>query len=279
MTTKILDSDRVQKMSKSGRLSDLAELMDLFQVMISVHREIGLMREDAPSGAKLTELLVQIRDGLLASCKQAPLDPAILLGFVRDTALLANDDVTFAEVLSCVPDKTGPRQPTSDAAIDGTLTYDETRTHEGGPPDTWHVVVDAKLRQSGGSMVFASGSDVTVAWTGAGGGFFDCPTSASWTTGLGSLSGEGWDQLSDPNSGATGIASPGAAAELPLAISIDAHYATQDCLVPGTSLDCPSNGRLIGKLVGSSPRDWSFSCSDDSNGRFVSVGGHFVQVR
>ncbi len=47
---------------------------------------------------------------------------AILLGFVRDTALLGNDEVTFAEVLSCVPDKTGPKQPTADAAIDGTLT-------------------------------------------------------------------------------------------------------------------------------------------------------------
>ncbi len=82
-----------------------------------------------------------------------------------------------------------------------------------------------------------------------------------------------------PTRAPSGIASPGAAAELPLAISIDAHYATEDCLVPGTSLNCPSNDRLIGKLVGSSPRDWSFSCSDDSNGRFVSVGGHFVQVR
>lgn len=281
MTTKTLDSKRIQDMSKSGRVSDLAELMDLFQTINSLQRQIGLLGEGGgASMAKLVDLLVHIRDGLLASCKQAPLDPSILLQFARVSALLGNEGFDLSEVLTCVPDTSGPTRPTSDVAIDGTITYDETEIHEGSPPNTWHVVVDAKIRQSGGGpLVFASGSSVTVTWTGRGGGYFDCPTSASWTTGLGSLSGEGWDALSDPASGATGIVSASAAAELSLDISTGGHYDTENCHVPGTSLDCPLKGRLTGKLVGSRPRDWSFSCSDDSDGRFVSVGGHFVQVR
>jgi hypothetical protein len=282
MTKQILDSKRIQDMSKSGRLSDLAELMDLFQVMTGLQRQISLLGGgDSTSMAKLVDLLVHIRDGLLASCKQAPLDPSMVLQFARVSALLGNQDFDISSVLECVPDTSGPTRPTAEVAIDGTITYDETQTREGSPPDTWHVVVDAKLRQSsGGGLAFASGSSVTVTWTGAGGGFFECPTSASWTTGLGSLSGEGWDQLSDPDSGAIGQVWPGAAAELPLSISTGGHYVTKDCLVPGTSLTCPGRtNRLIGKLVGTSPRDWSFSCSDDVDGRFVSVGGHFVQVR
>jgi hypothetical protein len=129
-------------------------------------------------------------------------------------------------------------------------------------------------------LVFASGSNVTVTWTGPSSSeVFGCPTSASWTTSLGTLSGEGWDELSDSDSGAIGQVWPSTAAELLLTISIAGHYATEDCLVPGVDLTCGDTGRLVGKLVGASPRDWSFSCSDDSDGRFVSVGGHFVQVR
>ena len=53
------------------------------------------------------------------------------------------------------------------------------------------------------------------------------------------------------------------------------------CTGPGVAMSCPRvpAAGLDGALVGSAPRDWSFSCSNDADGVFVSVGGHLVQVR
>ena len=283
ITSRIVDSQRIQDASKSGRISDAGEIMDLLVVIAGLERNIQLLGgPESGALAKVFDLIANLRTGLLESCKQAPLDPAIVLGLERVVQLLgAAGAIDLADVLDCVWDPYTPQPPEADQAIDGTLTFDAT-THFGSSVDTYHVVVDARIREEpgGGSLAFASGSTLTVDWTGPSSSeVFHCPTSGHWTTSIGTPSGEGWNRLSDPNPGAIGLVSEGGA-ELRMDITFFRIPLSENCSGGGLALRCPTlTDALVGKLVGTRPKDWSFSCSGDTAEWFVSVGGHFVQVR
>jgi hypothetical protein len=282
ITSRIVDSKRIQDASKSGRLSDVEEIMDLLVVIAGLERSIQLLAgPESAALAKVFDLIANLRTGLLESCKEAPLDPAIVLGFERVVQLLGGAGaIDLADVMDCVWDPHTPQPAAGERAIDGTITYDAT-VGSGSLVDTYHVVVDARIREEpgGGSLAFASGSTLTVDWTGPSSSeVFNCPTSGRWKTSVGTPSGEGWSRLSDPNPGAIGIVLEGGA-EMRVDIQFNGIPLSENCSGAGVALRCPLNGGLIGKLVGTRPKDWSFSCSGDTPDWFVSVGGHFVQVR
>ena len=166
------------------------------------------------------------------------------------------------------------------AVVLGKVNLDEFTY--GSSTDTYHVVVDARIREDpgSGSLVFASGSTLTVDWTGPSSAeVFNCPTSGHWKTSVGTPSGEGWSRLSDANPGAIGIVSEGGA-EMRVDVGFNRIPLSENCSGGGLGLRCPTpSGALVGKLVGTRPKDWSFSCSGDTPEMFVSVGGHLVQVR
>jgi hypothetical protein len=103
IVSKVVDSQRIQDAATSGRVSDIGEILDLASVVLTLeHRLQVLGAQDSGAGAKILRLFEQMAAGLLASCRKAPLDPAIVLGLQRLVTLLGGTaGATMTQVLEC----------------------------------------------------------------------------------------------------------------------------------------------------------------------------------
>jgi hypothetical protein len=103
IVTKVVDSQGIQDASRSGLVSDMGEILDLATVVLTLEHSLQVLgAEDSGAGAKILKLLESMASGFLASCKEAPLDPAIVLGLDRLVQLLGGTaSSTITQVLEC----------------------------------------------------------------------------------------------------------------------------------------------------------------------------------
>ena len=105
---KVFDSQRIQDAAASGRVSDMGEVIDTIGIVLTLERRLALLGANgAEVMAKVIKLLEKLRTGLLASCANAPLDPAIVLGLERTVLLLGGAaGASLADILKCTDEPT-----------------------------------------------------------------------------------------------------------------------------------------------------------------------------
>jgi hypothetical protein len=278
ITTKLLNSEEVARKADSGRVSDIDELVDLFNLMAGLDRQIQLLGGPEMGGlAKIADLLAHVRTALLKSCKEAPVDPLLILGLERQVQLLGlGEAADFADVANCAGLTNRPTPRATLHRITGLVTMDYT--NETG--DRAHAVFDLViLEDEAGRLVFAPGSRGTADWTLTNPAVFDCPKAGGTHATIGSLDNEVLHTLSDQHPDTVGMPML-RGADLELSITIPSFqdgtgYKGVLCLFPRTSLTCGFSS-AVGKLVHDNPREWSFACSSDEGGGFWSVGGRMI---
>ena len=280
ITSKVLDSAEIGRAADSGRVSDIGEMLDLFQLIAGLDRQIQLLGGPETAGvAKMVDLLARVRSGLLRTCKDAPVDPALILGLERFLQLVgaaASPGLTFADIADCAGIANAPTPRGVLHRITGQLTLD----HVSDRGDRAHAVFDLIIVEDvGAALVFASGSHAKVDWTLAK-PWEGCPTAGSSTVTIGSLSNEVVSRLSDPSPGALGLPiRRGGDLELSGLAIPGFQRGTGDhgvmCLFPALSLTCGPVA-FTGKLIHANPAEWTFSCSSGEQGEFWSTDGRLL---
>ena len=278
ITTKVLNSDALKNAADSGRVADVGQILDLFQLVIGLDRQIQLLGGlETPSLAKMFDLLGRVRSALLKTCKEAPVDPGLILGLERMVQLLgAGTEVSFADIAECAGLMPRPTPQAGIHRITGQVTLDIT---ERGGNHAHAVFEFFILEDVTGSLVFGPGSRGKADWTLAVASE-GCPTSGSSSGTICTMNNEVVHELSEQNPDSAG---------LPLFKEPDLQllfvtvprfqrgtgYKGVPCMFPTTSLSCGYSA-FTGKLVHANPYEWSFSCSSDDQGEFWSTGGRLL---
>ncbi len=278
----VVDSAEVQAAARSGLVSDVGQIEDLVQLVLGIERQIQLLG-GPPSAAmaKVIDLMIAVRDALLKSCAQAPLDPALILGLERQLELLSVPEVSMAELETCWAEPPGPTSRPVARRIEGRVTWDAT-SDDFGIVDRYQVVLDLViLEDSIGDLAFGSGSRMSVSWTGQPA--FDCPASGTGSGTVGTPSGDGINEVSDPHPDTIGLVTELASGDLGLRLgTVGAVYAQGEfgeCRLPGLTIACDDPGHIVGRLVGATPREWVFSCTATQDSVTSTTGGHLTQTR
>ncbi len=116
ITKEVVDSQRIQDAARSGRVSDMGEILDLATVVLTLEHRLQILGAGgSDAAAKILKLLEAMAGGLLASCKKAPLDPGIVLGLERMVQLLGGTaNSTLTQVLECAAPQGWLVEATSD---------------------------------------------------------------------------------------------------------------------------------------------------------------------
>ena len=274
ITTKVLNSEALGKKADSGRVSDASEILDLFQVIAGVERQIQLLGGPEMAGlAKMFDLLTRLHAGLVKSCKDAPIDPQLILGLSRMVQLIGmGNEMTFDDLSGCFPLPNRPTPPTGIHRITGQIALDYSS--ERG--DHARAVFELSIIET---VAIGPGSKAKVDWT-LGEPWEGCPAAGSWSGTIGTMSNEQVDPQSEQNPDVTG---------LPMAHASDLEISGLGvplfqkgtglrgvaCMFPSLGLSCGYTS-FVGKLVHDNPYEWSFSCSSDSQGKFWSTGGRLL---
>jgi hypothetical protein len=281
---KVIDSPAVQQAATSGLVADLDTVVSLIGVATGLDRSIQLLGgKESTAVVKVFDLMIKIRDSLLASCANAPLDPALLLGLERMAQLVgAGTEVSLAALQDCLGTVPPPTPRPAAQRIEGTLTFDAQQTLD-GVSDEWNVVIDARIQaDSTETLAFAAGSHATVSWAGGGAGE-SCPTSAKVVETIGTPSGSGVNEVSDPHPDRLAIPYLAPSGDLTIeglwmGLEIYATTPLGDCRMPQVSVQCDSPSRIAGKLIAANPRTWTFVCSATLGGVHATTGGHLTQL-
>lgn len=278
ITTKVLNSAELQAAADSGRVSDIGQILDLFQLIAGLDRQIQLLGGlETPGTAKMFDLLARVRTGLLRTCKEAPVDPLLILGLDRFVQLLgAGTDVSFADIADCAGLANQPTPRAGLHRITGQITLDYTSRRGDHARAVFELVI---LEGITGTLAFGPGSKGKVDWTLTE-PWEGCPAAGSSSVTIGTMNNEVVHELSEPDPGTTGLPLRRGADLAILGLSVPIFQkgtGLRDvgCMFPEVSLNC-GYGSFTGKLVHANPSEWSFSCSSNEQDEFWSTGGRLI---
>lgn len=278
ITTKVLDSAELLQQADSGRVSDIGRILDLLTLIAGLDRQIQLLGGNETSGlAKVFDLLARVRTALLRTCKEAPVDPLLILGLERMVQLLGvAAAVDFSEIAECAGLTNQPTPRAGVRRITGQVTMDYTDPLRG---DHARAIFEfAIVEDETGLLVFGPGSRGKVDWTLAE-PWEGCPASASSSATIGSMNNQVLSPMSEPNPDTTGLVLLHDA-DLLLKLSIPGFQKGTGiggvtCDFPRTDLGC-GYSPFMGKLVHDNPYEWSFACSSQDGGGFWSTEGRLI---